>query len=473
MKRFIFFLFLSYTATAQLREVAEVSIVLPEGINEDIEVIPVNEDIVLVNFQEDFLKREQRVAVLKYNSRLELIWAGSAPVPRFYLPVSFVVSGQTLYYLAKEREGKKMHLLQFDLENETTGASDFETITQLENIGFTVFNGRPLISGIYNLKPVVEMHNLTDKTARVLPDIYNRNNELKGIFINPYRDELYVFSSLRQNCQMQVATYDENGKFLFRRSLGDRKHRIRQIDVRFGTDGEPFVMGSYNSACLDMAEGLFTVSLDLPAGIRYHGIASLPGYKASLSDKKRRRLQLRKERGKSAAVRQRAIFHVPVTGLNGFLLATEFYNLQSPGRTLPQPEFADPTGKIIPFTEHKIWRVLLAELDTEGNVTHDRLYKLEGDAFHGLQPQSAFLFKDEAFYAFLPLGNRLIYAGPEKPEYHQLFASGDAFRMTDTEARLFNLNINSFIAHGTTEMRPAAPEGASRQVYFIKKFEFQ
>lgn len=473
MKRFFIFFLLSFTAAAQLREVAEVSILLPDGINEDIEVLPVNEDVILVNFQEDFFQREQKVVVLKYNSRLTLTWTGSAPIPRFYVPVSYVVSGQVLYYLARERDGKKMHLLQFDLENETISTADFECITLLENIGFTVFNGRPLISGTYNLKPVVEMHNLADKTAKVLPDVYNKNNELKAIFINPYRDELYVFSSIRQNCQMQVAMYDENGKLLLRRSIGDKKHRVRQVEMRLGTDGEPFVLGTYNSACLDMTEGLFSASLDLPQSIRYHSIAGLPGYRASLSDKKRRRLQIRKDRGKSGEVRQKAIFHVPVSGLNGFLLATEFYNTQSTTRSATQVPLPDASGKPVYFSEHKIWRILLAELDSEGNVTYDRLYKLEGEVFRGLHPQAAFLFKNDEFYAFLPSGNRLIYSGADKPEYHTLLLPTEGFRITDTDASLFNLNINAFIAHGVAEVRPLNTEGASRQLYFIKKFEFQ
>lgn len=473
MKRFIFFFFVSFAAAAQLREVAEISIMLPEGIEEDIEVIPVNEDILLVNFQEDFLRRDQRVVLLKYNSNLVLTWTATAPVPRFYVPVSFVVNGHILYYLVKEREGKKLHLLQFDLENETIGGSDFESITMLENIGFTVFNGKPLISGIYNLKPVVEMHNLKEKTAKVLPDIYNKNNELKGIFINPYRDELYVFSSLRNNCQMHVATYDENGKLLFRRSIGDKKHRVRQLEVRLGSDGEPFVLGTYNSACLDMTEGLFAGSIDMPQNIRYHSVAGLPGYRASLSDKKRRRLQLRKERGKSGEVRQRAIFHVPVSGLNGSLLATEFYNMQSATRSSSPVEISGPSGRTLYFSEYKVWRILLAELDSEGNVTYDRLFKLEGDVFRRLLPQSAFLFKNEEFYAFLPLGNRLIYAGAEKTEYHTLFTPGEGMRVTDTNASLFNLNINSFIAHGVAEIRALVPDGVSQQIYFIKKLEFQ
>ncbi|MCD8538577.1 MAG: hypothetical protein LRY55_01585 [Leadbetterella sp.] len=174
MKRLIFFFFLSLTAAAQLREVAGVSMALPEGVEEDIRVLPFNDDILLVNFQEDFLRRDQRVVVLKYNSNLELSWTGSATVPRFYETVSFVVSGQVLYYLTREKESKKLHLLAFDLEHETVTASDFESITALENPGFTVFDGKPLITGVYNLKPVVEMHNLTDKTAKVLPDIYTK-----------------------------------------------------------------------------------------------------------------------------------------------------------------------------------------------------------------------------------------------------------------------------------------------------------
>lgn len=473
MKRFIFFIFISFHAAAQLQEVAEITLVLPDGVNEDIEVLPVNDDIVLVNFQEDFLKREQRLVVQKYNSNLELTWTGSAMAPRFYVPVSFVVNGQILYYLVKEKDGKKLQLLQFDLQNETVSASDFETITLLENVGFTVFDGKPLISGIYNLKPVVEMHNLKEKTAKVLPDIYNKNNELKGIFVNPYRDELYVFSSLRNNCQMQVATYDENGKLLFRRSLGDKKHRVRQFEVRLGPNGEPYVLGTYNSACIDMTEGLLAGSLDMPQSIRYHSIAGLPGYRASLSDKKRKRLQLRRERGKSGEVRQRTIFHVPVSGVNGFLLATDFYNMQSSRTSVPQIEVTGPTGKTAYFSEYKVWRILLAELDTEGNVTYDRLFKLEGDVFQGLYPQSAFLFKNEELYAFLPSGNKLVYTGAEKTESHLLFNPGEIIRVTDTEARLFNLNIHSFIAHGVAELRPVAPEGASQQIYFIKKLRFQ
>ena len=466
MKRILFFLCLSFGATAQLREVAEVSFVLPEQVGEDIDVLPVNDDIVLVNFQEDYAKREQRVVVLKYNAGLELTWTASAAVPRFYQPVSYVVSGQALYYLVKEKDGRKLQMLEFDLVNHRVTTSEFESITVFENIGFTVFNGYPIISGLYNLRPVVEMHNPREKTAKVLPDIYNKNNEVRGIFSNPYRKELYVFSSLRQNCQFQVATYDESGKFLYRQTVGDKKHRVRYADVKFGTGGEPFLVGTYNSACLDMVEGVFSVSLDFPKEIRYHSLATLPGYKSALSEKKKRRLQIRRERGKTSEIRQKAIFHVPASGVNGFLLVTEFYNAQPVSGSGGQ-------YRSTYFAEHKIWRILITEIDTEGNVTYDRLYKVEGDNFRHLQPQSAFLLNNDEFYTFLPSGSRLVIGGPEGNEFFPLFAPGDGIRMTNTEARLFNTGPNTFIAHGVTEMRSFGSEVASPQLYFIKKFEFQ
>lgn len=470
MKRFIFFLFFSSTVTAQLREVAEVSFVLPEGISEDITVIPVNDDIVLVNYQDDYSRREQRIVILRYNSNLELIWTGTALLPKFFVPASFTVEGNTLYYLTRELEGKKLHLVEFNLGNDTVRGWDFESITLLENIGFTMFGGKPLIAGIYNLKPVVEMHNLQDKTARVLPNIYNKNNELRGIFVNPYRDELYVFTSFRNNCQMEVTTYDENGKMLVRRNLGDKKHRIRQIQVKPGAAGEPFILGTYNSACLDMTEGLFSGSLDLPQEIKYHSISGLPAYKASLSDKRRKRLQLRKEKGRGGEIRQKAIFHVPVMGVNGFLVAADFY-VGVPVVVVGDVSRYERT-KYKPVSEYRIWRILLAELDPEGQVTYDRLYKLEGEVFRGFRPQSAFLFKEDEFYAFLPFDNKLLYAGAGKTESYPLFGPEEGFRTSNTETSLFNLNINSFIAHGATEIRPAATEGVSRQIYFIKKFQF-
>jgi len=470
MKRFIFFFFLSFGAAAQLREVAEASIMLPDGVREDLEVIAVHDDIVLVNFQDDYVKREQRLMVMKYNGSLELTWTGSVTVPRFYVPVSYVVDGTVLYYLLKEPQGRKLHMVQFDLENETTGGTDFESITLLENTGFHIFNGQPLISGTYNQRPVVEMHDLTDKTARVLPDIYTKNNELKGIFVNPYRNELYVFSAPGGSCQIQAATYDENGKLLFRHAIGDKKHRVQQVDVRTGPSGEPFVAGTYNSVCLDMMEGFFAGSLDLPQEIRYHSIATLPGYNASLSEKKKRRLQLRKDRGKSGEIRQKAIFHVPVSGASGFLLAADLYSAQSVTGTRTV-EFTDVSGKKNDYSEFKVWRVLLAESDAEGNMISDGLFKLEGSNFRGLFPQSAFLVKNEKFYAFLPAGNKLVYTGAGQQESHVLFSSEEGLRVTDADIQLLNLNSSSLIAHGVAEIKPAAADGNSRQIYFIKKLE--
>ncbi|MCD8538579.1 MAG: hypothetical protein LRY55_01595 [Leadbetterella sp.] len=46
-------------------------------------------------------------------------------------------------------------------------------------------------------------------------------------------------------------------------------------------------------------------------------------------------------------------------------------------------------------------------------------------------------------------------------------------RVSETDAGLFNLTINSFIAHGVAEVRDLANEGGSQQVYFIKKLQFQ
>jgi hypothetical protein len=76
MKNLLFFLFCSLPALAQVHEVAEVSMVLPEELDEDIEVLVINEEeLLLINLQEDFAtKKDKNLSVIKLNSELKQQW---------------------------------------------------------------------------------------------------------------------------------------------------------------------------------------------------------------------------------------------------------------------------------------------------------------------------------------------------------------------------------------------------------------
>jgi hypothetical protein len=480
MKNLLFFLFCSLPALAQVHEVAEVSMVLPEELDEDIEVLVINEEeLLLINLQEDFAtKKDKNLSVIKLNSELKQQWVVYINIEKNKIPVNFRATDDKLYYLLQSPDTKKLELITVELSNGQWSIHSFESLTKLLNLNFDVFNGFLLISGEYSEKPVVEMHSLSINAAKVLPELHYKNTLLRGMFVNPYRNELYVITALSSKCQLNALIYDETGKLISKHVLGDKKHKLSNIQIRFSTDGEPFVVGTYNTVCNDLVAGLFSGSLDRPSKFHYNEISDLPSYTSTLSSKRQEKRQLRKEKGKESSARQRVLFSVPFSGENGYVASGEIYSQQTVN--VPATNTIAPGGRRITLPsmyEYKVNKLLLAELGLDGKVNQDHLVKLEGKNFNSLRPQTAYFFKNDNFYGILPGKRDLNYVNMSVSNspvrtYNLFYDSKHKINEIDVE--LQNWGSNAVLASGVAYLEFSNGQYSSvRQLYFIKKLEIK
>lgn len=463
MKYLCCLLFLSVSLKAQLREVAETSLSLPSGVYEDLHVFPVEDHTLLVNFQDDFIAREKRVVVFFYNEQLQLLWTGAETIPRFYEPVGQMVSGRYLYHLSREKESKKLHLLSFHLDRMEVRSYDFESLTAIDQLGFTVFQDTPLIYGRFNNRPVIEMHRLEDKTVKVLSDVYTKNNELRGIYFNPVRDEIYVFYTPDMKCALKLSTYDMEGRLLYRKALGEKKKKIQQFNVEIGSGGEPYLMGTYNAYCASLAEGLFFTPLDLPEETVYKSLLSLPFYLDGLTSRQNRRLLTKKEKGKSTETRQKAFFQVYNSASGGFLTGLDFYQTLSPTAVSRIEGMVNP-----PLHSFRISQVMLTEWSTEGELVYGDTQKLESLDFFQPQARSAYLYHEEQFVPLMPSKKGIHYVLGDKLERFLPFPADSPWEMQDVE--IITKDLKHVLVHGVAEPRTA--DSKYGQIYFIKKLAF-
>ncbi|ADQ16407.1 hypothetical protein Lbys_0645 [Leadbetterella byssophila DSM 17132] len=458
MKHLIPLLFLSLALHAQLREVAHNSILLPEGVQEDLDLIPYEEDVLLVNYQTDPYGRDRKISFYKFNGNLEVIWNPIAPLPRFYEPIGQVVSGRSLYHLSHDKGSKKFHLLDFDLFTHKVTAHSFESLTSLDKIGFSVFKGMPIVYGWYNDKPVIEIHDLEAKTGKVLPQVYQKNTELRGLFFNSMRDEIYVLTSSSTTCIVSLGTYDANGKLLYRKILGDKKHKLQDFDFTLGSDGTPYLAGTYNSYCAPLAEGFFFGSLEEP--LHFKSLISFSKYTENLPSRQVRRLEMKRDKGKKIDIRQKTLFRA-----NGFVSTLEFYQALSSSAQIQNYQ-----GGSMTVSENKVNQLMVLEWDQDGNVVQEDVFKIESDPFIRFEPQSALLFTKDQFVPFLPYKRGLSYLIDGKKEFHLLFSPEEPWKVDDGDFSVQTLDFKSLLVYGVAESRPF--EAGSQQIYFIKKLQW-
>lgn len=463
MKYLCCLLIISFSLKAQLHVVAETSITLPSGIYEDLYVFPVEENTLLVNFQDDYIAREKRVVVLFYNENLQLLWSGAENIPRFYEPVGQMVSGRYLYHLSREKDSKKLHLLAFHLDRMEVSSYDFETLTAMDGIGFTVFQQKPLIYGRFNNRPVIEMHELKEKTVKVLSDVFLKNNELKGIYFNPVREEIFVFYTPDMKCALKFSAYDMEGRLLYRKDLGEKKKKIQDFRMEVGPDGVPYLLGTYNAYCAAMVEGVFFMNLDLPAEAVFRSLLSMPFYVESLPARQSKRLQSRKEQGKGKETRQKGFFQTFPSFPSGILSGVDFY-LSTSG-----PSVKNLEGRLeLPLSTYRINHLLLADWTLEGEVIYGEARKLESEEFSVAEARSAYVMHQEEFVPFLPTKRGLSYVVNDQIEQYLPFQNDDPWILKDIQ--VLSQDLKHVLVHGLADRKHG--DFDQSQIYFLKKLSF-
>jgi hypothetical protein len=480
MKPFFLFLFLSLPTLGQVHEVAEMTMILPEDIDEEIDIHLINEEeLLLINLQENTTaRREKKISIKKFDKNLNELWEAIVPIDKFNIPINARVFNERLYYIFQVPETNKLELISLDLITGTWNRYALESLTKLQKVNFDIFNGYIFISGEYNNKPVIEMHGLSISASKVLPEIHYKNTIVQGVYGNPYRGHLYVLTKLVTKCQILVITYDETGKFISKSFLGDKKHKISNAQIRFTTEGEPMIFGSFNNVCNDLVTGFFSGSLDRHAQLTFTNISDLSSIKSSLSPRRQEKSMLRREQGKSDLVRQRILFSIPFFGENSYVAAGEIYSQQNLTKHPTAMVGYGTRGTRLPsIYEYKINKVLLAEVSFDGKVNQNDLVKIESKNFLNLSPQTAYFFQNENIYGILPYKNDLNYFNTSGPtgevQTHRLFPAPQ-YKINDINVDLLNWSPSTVLAYGVAYVEfPNGLYTSIRQLYFVKKLAIQ
>lgn len=478
MRKLFIFILISFNGLAQLTETASTNLFLNEDFYEEFEIIVDNDNFLLINIQENhFKRREKNLNLIYYAPDLTVIKNLTIPLKSYKTEVDRKFKNGYLYYLLGEQNSKKLELIIYDVEKNQWSTHEFEMLTDLSKLKFDIFSGMLLLYGEYNFKPVIEMHNLVSSTVTVLPEIHNRNKIIYDLKVNPYRNELYVILSDQNKCTKNLLTFDEEGKFVSKVQLGDKKHVLNKIEMRFNFNGEPIIMGTYNNFCNALAIGFYSGKVEKPGQLVYTEISGLPAYYNSLSSSRKRRWSLRKEKGKKNTVRQRVIYSTPFYTERGYQAIAEFYNQQS--------ATGNPTGiyqssrravDIYPYG-YKISSLLTVGLGFDGEVLHDNLVKFEGNTFYELKPQTTYLVHQDSLYNLVPFKKNVVYfnMNSESPQakIHYLFKD-DNLRVNDFDFEVINYTPDSILAYGIADLQFTRNQQVFiRKNFIIKKLEIK
>ncbi len=470
MRLLVMLLLISVSCYSQLKEKAEFSLLLPTDVYEDIEVVPVGDFIYLINLQTEIFKRDAIVSVTKLNSNLETRWSSVIPIQSGYSAVGFIVAGGYVNYLFREADSKKLKLVRIDVIDGNWKLHDINLLTNLEAFRFSFLNDKILIYGQYNLRPVVELHDVEDKIQKVLPEIYFKGDEISSLHVNPLREEIYVVTTQRSKCNSIIKVYNEQGKYLFKRELGSKKQKIQDVELQTNQLGEPFLMGTYGSGCGVISTGFYFTSLDNISEIKYFPYYSLDSYGDILSDGAKEKRLKRLESGDYRSGSGRVLFSVSNASTNNFLLNMETYSISTSNSA--NKYITNLDGPVINFLQqYNISKSILAEVGTDGQLYSSNTAKIDNFVIPKLKPTVAYLFDGKSYYSLLPK-EKFIAIDDFKGgnvKRHELFDNSKN-RFSNFNYELKNLDIHNVIAFGTADVTNELGYAVG-ELYFIKKLE--
>lgn len=469
MKLLVMFLLISVSSYSQLKETAEFSMMLPADLYEDIEVVPIGDFVYLINLQTEIFKRDAIVSVSKLNQDLKVTWSSVVPIPFGFSSVGFIVADGYVNYLFREADSKKLKLVRIDVNDGSWKIHDIRLLTNLEAFRFSFLNDKILIYGQYNFRPVVELHDVEDKIQKVLPEIYFKGDEISSLHVNPLREEIYVVTTKRSKCNSIIKVYNEQGKYLFKKELGNKKQKIQDVELRTNQLGEPFLMGTYGSGCGVVSTGFYFTSFDNTSEIKYFPYYSLDSYGDILSHGAKEKRLKRLESGDYRSGSGRVIFSVFNASRNNFLFCMETYSVST--ATHANRYVTSIDGPTISLQQYNISKSILAEVGTDGRLYASNTAKIDNFVISKLKPTVAYLFDGNSYYSLLPK-EKFIAIDDFKGgnvKRHELFDNSKN-RFSNYNYELKNLDIRNVIAFGSTDVTNELGYAVG-ELYFIKKLE--
>ncbi len=478
---------LSWPNFAQNITSTRVELPLSEGSEDEFNVISYGEKGVLVlNPQTNNLGYELNLNFAKYDTTLYKVWQGSYTPPKNYKLLKYFDTENHLYCLLKLEDKNNIIIVRIDVQNGDYIVVESKMLTNMSIEIFTVVKSKALIGGKFNERPVVELVNLFDQNAKVLPDIHANDIKLNNIEVNQSSGSIYVLLKNTRNCRMLLNVYNYEGKLEAENVLGEKNQLPVNGRLLKMPDNNFILAGNYADNCSDYSIGFYTHQLTGENQTHFYDFTTLSNYLNYMSEKRQTRVKNRisnkKLKGKDFKLRQRLLLHEPVPSADGMILIGEaFY-----------PEYKSNTGNFYPYPRNYRWanyytnnynnfrytHALLCGFDKNGKLMWDNSINMKDIQSRTLDPKVQITKHTGFDYIVAYPDNGIIKTAKMKTEEAiehlenlDLKQAEDRIILDTYDSELAAWYDHNFIAYGFQSIRSS--DGLyARQAFFLNKISY-
>ena len=470
----------------QLVESVDLEIPLDHDIEDDFSVISLDTNGVLViNSQASFFGKKNKLNFSKYDKNLKNNWINTIDPGFNYELVKYYKSDDYFFCLLKETNGQKIKIVKIDILRGDAITTESNMLTDMEVDYFAAIDSKVIILGTYNDRPVAELHRLFDQTAKVLPQLHANNLKVLSLEVNENAKEIYLMIKDEKKCQFKFTAFDIEGKLLFMKDLGDKKHVILNSKVLKIANSSYFLAGNFAENCSDFSSGFYVSPLSNFDDIQYFKFSDLQNFYSYLSPKRQEkiegRIKLKKMKGKDPKIRHRLNLQQPYVFDNQVLLVGEVYYPEYKNSMTFSKNGLIHLGEnyrtIREFNNYKYSQSLFCTFDFEGKKTWDYsidLKNIESEVLNSKVQVSQ--FKDGILVAFPKDENIFLkLLSKDKPpvDFLPITIGGNGQDFTsNVSVDLFSWHKNTFLAFGYKTTR-ATNSIASKEFFYLTKLSFQ
>jgi hypothetical protein len=382
---FLSLLLFNGVSIAQLSDFKRVDIPINTAEDDEFNVITFGQEgLILFSIKSNNFGRDQKLVFTKFDTELKTEWKNEFAAESGYSLIKYFDNNDYLFCLLKKDDKTDILILRIDVKRGDYIVSNCKMLTRMEIDAFTVVKSKAIIGGKYNDRPVVEMINLFDQSAKVLPEIHANNILLNTIEVNPESGELYVLLKNSKNCKFLLKVYNYDGKLISNTTLGEKKKLPVNGKILKTPEGEYFLAGNYADNCSDYSIGFYTHSLSGTEETKFYDFIELNNFLSYLPEKRQERVKKRiknkKLKGKDFKLRHRLLLHDPVKTSGGNTLFAEVF----------YPEFKNYNNTFMPVTRNyrfvssnylnynnfRYTHALICTFDNKGNLKWDNSVSL-------------------------------------------------------------------------------------------------
>lgn len=299
------------------------------------EVIPAGE-AGLFTYRSLSFNQAQRIELTKLDTTLAVNWSGLLPLEPGSEVISKIIYQHKLHILARFRTPTDFFFELYSIDIETGNYSKIiiNTYIAFNPSEFKVTEYGVIIGGYFNSVPLVIFYDLSTKTSKVLPGLFNSSGDLTHIKIsdNGHFDVLVSAKNYMRQNTIWVKNYDQHGNLLVGYALEPEEKKSLLFARSLKTiNNVEIIAGVFGNRNSEYSKGIFIAAIE-PSGLqklRYYEYADLENFfqymKAKRENRVKSRIERRKIKGKKNRMNYRFLIHELVPYNDQYILLGEAF----------------------------------------------------------------------------------------------------------------------------------------------------